>query len=216
MAAFLEERISVEIRYDNTYQDDYAVEITQSGGSDDTKASEYRRLVHPFPVRRFSIPYQLDKSVLNDQILGVYNRSYGKFSGFRAKHFDDYTTNNFTSAPTSFDEPLARVGTGIYQLQKRYGIDKTPLSIGHPVRTIFKPVAGTVLVAVNGVQQLTGWTVNTTNGRITFTVDPGIAATVTGGCQFDIPVRFDAPIPVQQNHKTSRYVTVELVELLNP
>lgn len=214
--AFLEERISVEIRYDNTYVDDFDVEITKSGGSQDTPSSEYRHLLHPYQTRRFSVPYQLERNILNDEVLGVFNRAYGKFAGFRAKHFDDYTTNNFTAAPTAFDEPLPRIGTGIYQLQKRYGLGKPSLPIGYPVRTIFKPVAGTVLIAVNGVQQLTGWTVNTTNGQITFTVDPGILATVTGGCQFDIPVRFDAPIPVQQNHKTSRYVTVELVELLNP
>lgn len=214
--AFLEERISVALRYDNTYHDDYAVTITQSGGASDTQASEYRQLNHPFPRRRFSIPYQLDKAQLNADILNMYHRAYGKFAGFRAKHYDDFTTNNYVNAPTAFDEPLARVGTGIYQLQKRYGIDKTALGIGYPKRTIFKPVTGTVLIAVNGVPQPSGWTVDTTTGKVTFSVDPGVGATVTGGCEFDIPVRFDGPVQVQQNHKTSRFVSVELIELLNP
>lgn len=214
--AFLEERISIALRYDNTYHDDYAVTITQSGGSSDTKASEYRQLNHPYMVRRFSIPYQLDRPQLNAEIINMYHRAFGKYAGFRAKHFDDYTTNNYINPPTAFDEPLARVGAGIYQMQKRYGTDKAALSIGYPVRILKKLVSATSLIGVNGVQQLTGWTVNITTGLVTFSVDPGIDATVTGGCEFDIPVRFDAPIPVQQNHKTSRYVTVELKELLDP
>ena len=53
-------------------------------------------------------------------------------------------------------------------------------------------MAGTVLVALNGVNQPTGWTVNTTTGIITFTVAPGIGIAVTAGFEFDVPVRFDS------------------------
>lgn len=214
--AFLEERISIAIRYDHTFVPDFDVEITQTGGDNDTQPSEYRKLKHPFPIGKWSIEYQLDRDTMNTDIMGIYYRAYKSYAGFRAKNFDDFTTNNYRQPPTAFDEPLARVGTGIYQLQKRYGSDKTALSIGHPKRTIFKPVTGTTLIGVDGVQQSSGWTVNTTTGKVTFTVDPGVSAVVTGGCEFDLPVRFNSPIPISQNHHTSRHVTIDLIELLNP
>ena len=213
---FLEERISVEIRYENNYSDDYAVEIIQTGGSSDAKASEYRRLVHPFPMRRFSVAYQLDRDEMFEEVLALYHRAYGKFAGFRAKHFDDFSTApNHRAAPSAFDQELVLISSGVYQLQKKYGTDKAGLSFGYPVRTIYKPVTGTVKAAVNGTPT-TAFTVNTVTGQVTFTAPPATNAAVTGGCEFDMPVRFNAPIQVNQNHRTSRYITVELVELFNP
>ena len=58
-------------------------------------------------------------------------------------------------------------------------------------RTITKPVAGTVALALNGVAQMTGWTVNTTTGVVTFTAAPAPGVAITAGFEFDVPVRFD-------------------------
>jgi uncharacterized protein (TIGR02217 family) len=49
----------------------------------------------------------------------------------------------------------------------------------------------TVKVAVNGVTQNSGWTIDTTTGIITFTSAPASGA-VTAGYEFDVPVRFGA------------------------
>lgn len=295
MAEFLEERISTQLRYDNSYTDDYAVEITQTGGSNNVQAQEYRRLVHPYPIRRFSISYQLERDELQDSILNLYHRAYGKFAGFRAKNFDDFTTAvNHRDAPSGLDQTLTLVTTGVYQLRKRYGTDKAGITVGFPERTIYKPVANTTLIGVAGLLvPASGYTVNTTDGKATFaanktatitaitkaanaviscaghtfvanetvhisgvvgmtqinglrgqivSVVAGVSITVninstgfgtytsggvlntrpqageavTGGCEFDFPVRFDGAISVVQNHKTSRSVSFELVELLNP
>jgi uncharacterized protein (TIGR02217 family) len=62
------------------------------------------------------------------------------------------------------------------------------------VRTINKPVAGTVLVAVGGVAQSSGWSVDTTTGIVTFTTAPANGAAVTAGFEFDVPVRFDSDL----------------------
>jgi uncharacterized protein (TIGR02217 family) len=59
------------------------------------------------------------------------------------------------------------------------------------VRTITKPVAGTVKVYLAGVQQMSGWSVNTTTGIITFTTAPGNGVAVSADYEFDVPVRFD-------------------------
>jgi uncharacterized protein (TIGR02217 family) len=59
-------------------------------------------------------------------------------------------------------------------------------------RAIVKPVAGTVRVAFDGVEQASGWSVDTATGIITFGTAPGDGVAVTAGFEFDVPVRFDA------------------------
>ena len=53
-------------------------------------------------------------------------------------------------------------------------------------------MAGSVRVALNGVEQMSGWSVDTTTGIVSFTVAPGSAVIVRAGFEFDVPVRFDS------------------------
>ena len=59
-------------------------------------------------------------------------------------------------------------------------------------RAIAKPVAGSVLVAVNGVLS-TDFTVDAATGLVSFLPGkiPVAGAVITAGYQFDVPVRFD-------------------------
>jgi uncharacterized protein (TIGR02217 family) len=60
------------------------------------------------------------------------------------------------------------------------------------VRQVVKPVAGTVRVALAGVEPApSSWSVNTTTGIVTFDTAPGPGVLVTAGFEFDVPVRFD-------------------------
>lgn len=161
---FLEERLPIGVRNGASYSDTYEVEITQTANG-----SEYRRLVHPFPMRIYTVFYTQVTADLWDQILSLYHRAYGMFAGFRVKALDDYTTNNRTGVPTAVDQVLALVSAGIYQLQVAYGGSGTPISIGKPIRTIFKPVAGTVKIAIGAAEQSTRFSISTTTGQITFT-----------------------------------------------
>jgi len=294
MAYFIEERIPECIRFDVGYEDDYAVEITESGGSDTVKASEYRKLVHPYPRRRFTaVAYQLDRDELYQKVFSLYHRAYGKFAGFRMKHLDDFTTAaNDRDAPTHTDYPLLLVSPGVYQLRKRYGREKTPIAISWPERIIYKPVANKVKVGLGGTEILSGFTVDTTTGRVTFAANktraitaiskaanavvtvgaghtfavndsvhfsgvagmtqinglrgtvlsfdattitvtintvsfanytsggtlntqPQSGESVTAGCEFDYPVRFNSSYSIIANHATSRMVEFELIELLS-
>jgi uncharacterized protein (TIGR02217 family) len=45
---------------------------------------------------------------------------------------------------------------------------------------------------LGGVEQLSGWTVDTTTGIVSFTSAPGSGVAVTAGFEFDVPVRFDS------------------------
>lgn len=167
MAEFLEERLSVNVRQNSTYGDEFSVDITKVRGG-----GEFRRLQHPFPERNFVVYYRDYRDQIWQQVLGLYYRAYGMFAGFRVKCLDDFSTNGNTGAPTATDQTLALVSAGIYQLQKQYGAGATPLGIGLPVRTLFKPVAGSVLVAIAGVAVASGgWSVDTTTGRVTFSAN---------------------------------------------
>jgi uncharacterized protein (TIGR02217 family) len=289
MAEFLEERLPIAVRAGASYSDEYKTEITETGNG-----GEYRRLVHPYPRRGWNIFYTQQTADLWDDILSLYHRVYGMYAGFRVKALDDYTTNGRTSTPTAFDQALALVSAGIYQLQVAYGTG-TAISIGKPVRTIFKPVSGTVKVGIDALEVpiTTMWTVDTTTGKVTFVANktasvtgitqaasavltvgahsfavgesvhiagvvgmtqinnlrgqitavgatdiavninssafsayasggtvntrPQSGETVYGGCEFDIPCRFNSRIDVKSLAPHVRETSeIEIIELLNP
>ena len=163
--AFLEERLPVEVGYGAVYTDSHAVEVvTTSSGA------EYRRLIHSLPLMQMDISYAFrSERWIYDAVKDLYDRARGRFGGFRVRNHADFSTNADISAPTALDEPLALVSAGVYQLQKRYGLGAAALAgVGYPVRTIYKPVSGTVLVGVAGATYpAVQWSVDTTTGRIT-------------------------------------------------
>lgn len=214
MADFLEQRIAGGISYGSSYTDEYQVQITQTAAG-----AEYRKLVHPYPVRRFRLTFRQALANVWTDVLNLYHRCYGRYAGFRVRAFDDYTTAaDGRSAPTKDDQALIYVSAGVYQLVKVYGLDAAGIGIGRPSRTIYKPVAGTTVIAKNGVLLSSGVSVDTTTGRITISPAPSYPAdTITGGCEFDIPVRFDVDLSVDQSAPAIRMLeSVELVELLAP
>ena len=105
----------------------------------------------------------------------------------------DFKSGAPGAAVTPTDQTLG-VGNGVtaaFQLVKRYGALHAPY-----VRTIRKPVAGTVRVAVDGVENDEGadWSCDLTIGLVTFTggAIPASGKAVTAGFEFDVPVRFDS------------------------
>ena len=213
MSSFLEERFPIDVRLGMSYADDYTVLITTTAAG-----AECRRLVQPFPVRSFHVNFTTDQADLWARVLALYHRAYGRFAGFRVKCLDDFSTNNLAGTPTPTDEMLANSATGIYQLRNFYGTNGTALAgVGYPSRTIYKPVAGTVVVAKNGVTISSGLSVDTTNGLITITPAPLISDTITAGCQFDIPCRFNSSIEVTSVDVAIRDCgSIDIIELLQP
>ena len=213
MSNFLEERFPIDVRLVMSYADDYTVLITTTAGG-----AEYRKLVQPFPVRSFHVNFTTDQADLWARVLALYHRAYGRFAGFRVKCLDDFSTNNLTGTPAPTDEVLANSASGIYQLRNFYGTNGTALAgVGYPSRTIYKPVAGTVVVAKNGVTISSGLSIDTTNGLITITPAPLISDTITAGCQFDIPCRFNSSIEVTSIDVAIRDCgAIDIIELLQP
>jgi uncharacterized protein (TIGR02217 family) len=126
-------------------------------------------------------------------VIAFFEERRGRLYGFRWKDHADFRSGLPSATPTALDQPLG-VGNGAtstYRLVKRYGTSHAPWS-----RQIIKPVAGTVLVAVDGTPVSVGTDVvlDPTTGTLAFAPEhiPADGAVVTAGFEFDVPVRFDS------------------------
>jgi len=138
--------------------------------------------------RRYDASYGIRKADDLAAVTAFFEARRGRLYGFRWKDWADYKSCLPSANPTTTDQPI---GTGngaatTFQLVKLY-----TSGAQFWTRTITKPVAGTVALALNGVTQITGWTVNTTTGVISFAAAPAPGVAITAGFEFDVPVRFD-------------------------
>jgi len=139
--------------------------------------------------RRYDVAYGIRRADDLAAVVAFFEARNGRLHGFRFKDWADYKSGLPSQAITATDQQIG-TGTGslqTFQLAKRYTSGAQTW-----VRTIAKPVAGTVRVALGMVEQLSGWTVDTTTGVITFTTAPAGGVIVRAGFEFDVPVRFDS------------------------
>jgi len=126
-------------------------------------------------------------------VLAFFEERRGRLHGFRFRDRADCRSGPPRAAPTAGDQSLGTGdgATSAFALVKRYGSGATAYA-----RRIAKPVAGSVLVAVDGVPAGEGsvWTLDPAAGTVIFLPGhvPGAGAAVTAGFLFDVPVRFDA------------------------
>jgi uncharacterized protein (TIGR02217 family) len=121
-------------------------------------------------------------------VIAFFEARAGQLYGFRFKDFADCKSCAPAAVPAATDQALGS-GDGttcIFQLRKAYADTAAAY-----VRDIAKPVAGSVLVAVNGAALTGGFSVDTTTGLVTFDTAPANHAVLTAGFLFDTPVRFD-------------------------
>src|SRR6185295_1425466 len=124
-------------------------------------------------------------------VIAFFEARLGRLHGFRFKDFADWKSCAPSATPAPADQSI---GTG-NGTATAFALSKTYTSgAGSWTRAIKKPVAGTVRVAKAGVEQMSGFTVDTTAGVVTFAVAPANGAAITAGYQFDVPVRFDTDV----------------------
>ncbi|HWU62281.1 MAG TPA: DUF2460 domain-containing protein [Ensifer sp.] len=149
-------------------------------------------------------------------VLAFFEARSGELYGFRFRDPVDHQSVPPGQAVSPVDQTI---GTGdgvtaVFQLAKAYA------DVGASVaRTISKPVAGTVRVAVDGVEQAASrFTVDVTTGRITFAPAfiPAGGAIVQAGFEFDVPVRFAVSrIDIDLSaFNAGRIPTIPLIEVL--
>jgi uncharacterized protein (TIGR02217 family) len=126
-------------------------------------------------------------------VVAFFEERRGRLFGFRWKDHADFRSCPPSATPTALDQHLG-VGDGTlatFPIVKQYGSIYAPWQ-----RRIAKPVAGTLLVAVNGTPQAIGTAVlvDATTGILAFQPGhiPAEDAVVSAGFEFDVPVRFDS------------------------
>ncbi len=124
-------------------------------------------------------------------VLGFFEERRGRLYGFRYRDRVDHRSGPPSAPPGPTDQPIGTGdgATAVFALAKTYGSGLAPYH-----RAIRKPVAGSVRIAVNGVEvPAARFSCDATTGLVTFVsaAIPTAGTTVTAGYEFDVPVRFD-------------------------
>ncbi|WCT73680.1 DUF2460 domain-containing protein [Sphingomonas naphthae] len=114
-------------------------------------------------------------------LIGFFRARMGPARGFRFRDPFDDSSAGMTGVPGAGDQAIG-TGDGV---ATRFALVK---AYGESVRRITRPVAGSVRVAVDGIERLAGWALD--GGTVQFDAAPGAGAVVTAGFRFDVPVRF--------------------------
>ena len=150
---------------------------------------EYREQRWVRPRWRYEIAHNIKSIAQIAELRAFHLARRGRGRSFLLKDWLDWTSAaDGVSTAAMADQPLG-TGNGSttdFQLRKRYADGVNPYD-----RPIKWPVAGTLLVAVNGVLKTTGVAVNRGTGVVTLTPAPAVDAVITAGFEFDVPVRFE-------------------------
>ena len=149
---------------------------------------EHRNARHADARRRYDAGTGL--RILGDvyDLTAFFEARRGELCGFRFRDPVDHKSCPPEQAVTAFDQ-LIGIGDGAttaFQLIKTYAD-----AGGATVRRVQKPVEGSVVIALGGVQaSAAAFSVDTVTGLVTFAEAPAEGLTITAGYEFDIPVRF--------------------------
>ncbi len=174
---------------------------------------EERNAVWAASRRRYDVGYGIKTLDDLSAVIAFFEARSGRLTGFRFKDFTDFKSCAPSALVSALDQPL---GTGdgttaAFQLVKVY-----PSGPASWTRAIKKPVAGSVRVAVNGVEAMSGWSVDSTSGLVTFAAPPASGAALGAGFEFDTPVRFDSDTLAINlaNFNAGDIASIPLVEVL--
>lgn len=207
MTGFHEIRLPVDISFGASGGPQFMTSIV-------TLASGYEQRNREWQEARnlYDIGYGLRSEEDLAEVIAFFRARAGRAYGFRYKDWLDYTSGPSGAVVSANDQ---EIGTGDgaivgFQLVKKYDSGGE-----HHLRTITKPVAGTVLVALDGIVQSAGWQVDLTTGEIIFEVAPTDGTVITAGFEFDVPVRFaeDSLTVTQENFRAGQLPNISLIEV---
>ncbi len=181
--AFHEVRFPTAIAFGSSGGPERKTEIVTLGSG-----FEERNAVWANSRRRYDVGYGVKSLDDIHAVIAFFEARLGRLYGFRFKDFSDFKSSapNASIAPSDQAIGTGNGSTTAFQLAKIYTSGSASWT-----RKIAKPVAGTVRVALAGVEQMSGWSVDTTTGVVTFTSAPAASVAVTAGYEFDVPARFD-------------------------
>ena len=181
MAAFHDVRFPLELGYGASGGPEFSTQVVVTGSGREQRNSQWSDAPVHYDAG-VGIRSEADLAVL----LAFFRARRGQAHGFRFRDPIDHRSS--AGAVGALDQ---HVGAGDgrvtrFALLKHYGD-------GDDVQTrrITRPVEGSVLIAIDGVQQEAGWQLGAL-GNIDFETPPPPGASITAGFEFDVPVRFAA------------------------
>lgn len=161
-------------------------EVVLTGSGREERNQRWRR-----SRRKWNAGYGVRRLADIDQVVAFFEERRGRLYGFRWRDPLDHRSCGPGVAPGPRDQVIG-TGDGArtqFQLVKTYGQTFAPYA-----RQIVKPAAGSVRIAVAGVERnAADFAVNTATGVVTFAAGraPAAGQAVTAGFLFDTPARFD-------------------------
>jgi uncharacterized protein (TIGR02217 family) len=187
MDGFHEVRFPLDISLRGSGGPERKTEIVMLGSGREQRNARWAR-----SRRRYEAGYGVKTLAALSSVIAFFEERSGRLYGFRWRDRSDYSSALPGASVTPLDQPIGQ-GDGAkaaFQLLKTYGGAFAPYA-----REIMKPVAGTVRVAVAGVEKTAGtdFNVDTATGIVAFAPGPtpSAGAAITAGYLFDVPVRFD-------------------------
>lgn len=119
-------------------------------------------------------------------LIDFFRARRGAARGFRFADPLDNQSAPHGEAVSPIDQKLGTGdgATSQFQLAKYYGT-----GVDAQQRLVTRPVAGSIRVAVDGVEAVSGW-IHAGGGVVAFDSAPASGALLTAGFRFDVPVRF--------------------------
>lgn len=195
------------IRFGFTGMPNYSVTISQTVSGRERRNRNWAQALRIYSV---TVGPKMDDEI--EDLLEFWHAMAGPECGFRFKDWADFKSCQASADVSPLDQALVLIpgSPGGYQLQKTYRAGARAT-----VRDILKPIAGTVVLARNGVAIVEGadWLLNYSTGLLTLFDTSG---DISWGGEFDVPVRFDSDFPLEViSHKVEQ-VTLQLKELRDP
>lgn len=159
--------------------------------------------------RRWDVGSAITRLADLQALLNFFEARQGRLYGFRFRDPLDHSSALPGETVSPLDQGLA-IGDGEvtqFQLVKDYG---------GTVREIQKPIPGSVRVALDGIEQSGGWSLDATTGVVVFAQAPESGTEIRAGFEFECAARFEADqiTGVIEAFGAGRIVSVTLVELL--
>lgn len=145
-----------------------------------------------YPKHEYDVMYGIKDASTLSQLIEFFHVVGGAAVGFRYYDWMDCKS----SLPGSWQDSVAFtdqvIGTGDGTTRKFQLIKTYQEGSSTQVRIIKKPITNTVLVGVAGSKVTSNWSVDTTEGYITFAEGhaPTTGQAITAGFEFNVPVRF--------------------------
>ena len=187
MPSFHEIRFPLDISLNSSGGPERRTDIVTTGSSREERNARWAN-----SRRRYDAGSGVKSLAAISAVVAFFEERRGRLYGFRWRDKADFKSGLPSAAPAPGDQ---RIGTGTgtqaqFQLSKTYGASFAPW-----VRSIAKPVDGSVRAAVNGLELAAGpdFATDPATGVLTFAAAriPAAGALVTAGFLFDVPVRFD-------------------------